>query len=795
MSVISSVKAIFRSIQQSVQPIIKWSQAITWPQFVWRFNQWFIWTIISSTGAIAGILMLRMGWGSAIDALIGAIIGALLLFATWKAIQLLTMLLRKTLNQRTAFILAAIVVFTLLILGSLETDWHLGAAFMLLIALLSSILSWLFYSDFKQLTLFRKISIISGLILSLSGITGSLIWLFHPGNSDDVLKVNLSGYPTIEPLTLPNPSLPGNYTVNYLTYGSGTDRRAAFSDSISIRTDSVNAKPFVTEMSGKLKYFRHLYFGFDRTQWPLNARVWYPLGDGSFPLVLIVHGNHSMREYSDPGYEYLGRLLASRGYILASIDENFLNGDWAAYYNNENDARGWLLLEHLKRWQQWNTDSENPFFGKVNMDQIALIGHSRGGEAVAVAAAFNTLHHYPDDARITFDYHFNIKSVVAIAPIDGQYKPSNISTPLKNVNYLVLQGSHDADVSFFSGDRQYKRIQFTDSARYMKSSIYAYRANHGQFNSVWGNRDYGLPYGLLLNTKPLLPGDSQQQIAKVYISAFLDATIRGKEEYRALFRDYRKGAHWLPDTYFINRYEDAQTHLLVDYEEDIDVTSTAWQGAAIQGHNLATWREEDLGFRNGKTDRQNKAVVLGWDYTAKKKTDSLTVEVSNDTIASYHIQFPSREHFIPDSIHTITFALAEMDEKPKQPLDLDAKNKTNNKEVAKQDDNQKKEEKDEDREPLHFSIVLSDQQGQEIKLSLKDLMPLMPPMKAKFTRLDYLEENYKKESEPILQTFEISEQIIALMNPAFKLQQLRSFQLRFDGSDKGVIALDEIGVR
>ena len=39
-------------------------------------------------------------------------------------------------------------------------------------------------------------------------------------------------------------------------------------------------------------------------------------GAGPFPLVLIVHGNHDMAEFSDPGYEYLGELLASRGFIL-----------------------------------------------------------------------------------------------------------------------------------------------------------------------------------------------------------------------------------------------------------------------------------------------------------------------------------------------------------------------------------------------------------------------------------------------------------------------------------------------
>ena len=58
------------------------------------------------------------------------------------------------------------------------------------------------------------------------------------------------------------------------------------------------------------------------------------------------------------------------------------------------------------------------------MDNIGLIGHSRGGEAVYIAGAFNRLKHYPDDATVEFDFGFDIKGVVSIAPVDGQYLPT-----------------------------------------------------------------------------------------------------------------------------------------------------------------------------------------------------------------------------------------------------------------------------------------------------------------------------------------------------------------------------------
>ena len=111
-----------------------------------------------------------------------------------------------------------------------------------------------------------------------------------------------------------------------------------FRDSITYRTATVDASPYA-KMEPALAKSRKTYWGYDNTRFPLNARVWLPEGAGPFPLVLVVHGNHNMQEFSDPGYGWLGEFLASRGFILASVDMNFLNGN----LRNENDARGWML--------------------------------------------------------------------------------------------------------------------------------------------------------------------------------------------------------------------------------------------------------------------------------------------------------------------------------------------------------------------------------------------------------------------------------------------------------------------
>ena len=102
-----------------------------------------------------------------------------------------------------------------------------------------------------------------------------------------------------------------------------------------------------------------------------------------FPLVLMVHGNHAMEDFSDPGYAYLGEHLASRGIVAVTVDENFLNGSTADLANlptfeglgldEENDARAWLLLEHLRQWRDWSHDPSSPFAGRVDLDRVGLI--------------------------------------------------------------------------------------------------------------------------------------------------------------------------------------------------------------------------------------------------------------------------------------------------------------------------------------------------------------------------------------------------------------------------------------
>lgn len=576
-------------------------------------------------------------------------------------------------------------------------------------------------------------------------LDGAFVYAFaHSGTTDHLLDLALPETAEFA-LALPNPGEPGPYSFATLTYGSGTDRhRPEFASDVDLVTESVSVSQFMGLTEGLERDSRAWFWGFDTSAFPRNGRVWYPIGAGPFPLVLMMHGNHNMADFSDAGYAYLGEHLASQGYIFVSVDANFFNGYVTGAVGGENDARAWMLLKHLELWQSWHEEAGNPFTGNVDMERIALIGHSRGGEAVAVAAAFNHLSHYPDNAHIHLGFNYGIRAIVAIAPTDAQYQPAGQSLPLEDVNYLVLQGSHDSDVSTYNGLRQYQRLTFSGEGDWFKAGLYIYRANHGQFNTVWANRDLSWPRSLYLNREALLSGDEQRQIAKVMITAFLQATLRDQAEYRLLFQDWRYAAAWLPTSYYINQYEDNHFHLLADFEEDVDVTTTTTVGGSCEGWGLSTWREEALTFRNGN-DQENQAVRLGW----------------GGSNSWYEIILPGGYAQALTEDDRLVFAAAAANNRPNL---------------------------------LDFSLVLTDGDGTQVSLPLSQFASLLPQLPVEHTRWPlYEEDRYENEGEVVWQTFRLRLGEFAAADPAFDLTTLQAIRFHFNQSQAGEIYLDRLG--
>lgn len=615
-----------------------------------------------------------------------------------------------------------------------------------------------------------------------------------------------------------NPARPGPHPVLTLYYGSGTDKnRAEYRDSVAILTAPVDASKLVD--LGESAKSRNEYWGFSPDSFPINGRVWYPDAPGPHPLALVVHGNHNMKEFSDPGYDWLGELLASRGYVLASVDMNFVNGG----IRGENDGRGWLLLKHLQAWKRFAEDPEGPFHGKVDMDAIALIGHSRGGEAVALAAAFNRLERYPDDASLEFDFGFALKGIVAVAPVDGQYLPADQRAPVEDVSYLVFHGSHDGDVTSFHGLRQFNRVRFAGAGgqgagvgeqgaggRFFKSAVYVYRANHGQWNTVWGAHDNGPRSPRILDLRGLLPPEEQREFGRVFVSAFLDVTLKGDDRYRPLFRDHRVAADWLPKTMYVTRFMDDSFRPLADFEEDIDVTSGSVAGVRLHGERLGTWREGRLELRssnraNTSASQLNQALWLGWN---NRRDGPGPADPSPPPY--YAISLPAG---LAESLGagqpgaTVEMHVGGVDEEP-EPRDRPGgeneggrgRGTASGDESGSERENENgadggRELADEEKPPLDLTVEAVDGDGDAARVRLGGYGPLRRPLKTRVLRRRDLErQRFANSWELVLQHFSIPLSDFVLANPAFDPATLRELRFVFDRTEAGTVAVDDVGL-
>lgn len=250
----------------------------------------------------------------------------------------------------------------------------------------------------------------------------------------------------------------------------------------------------------------------------MKARVYYPLWTGrgairSFPLVVILHGQQqdwNLAGYE--GYDYLGYQLARAGYVVASIDGRSL-------MDSTIKSRGEFIRAHLRHFVALNAAGSGSILeGRIDASMVSLIGHSRGGDAIAAAWEWQ---------RVAPDPDYSIVALIAIAPVQFfgvlEEEPP-FTTHLRDVAYQIIQGSKDGDVVDFQGLRQYDRAADPrEPGDTLKSMVFIRNANHNSFNSMWD--EYAGDDYCCGGT---LDGDTTRSIAGSYILAFLEWHLYGE---------------------------------------------------------------------------------------------------------------------------------------------------------------------------------------------------------------------------------------------------------------------------
>jgi hypothetical protein len=312
------------------------------------------------------------------------------------------------------------------------------------------------------------------------------------------------------------------------------------------------------------------------------GRVFSPadLDDGPFPLVFLLHGWHStcydpanpggtpgdgsynggFRIWPCPapmvtipsfqGYDYLGELLASHGFVVVSVSANGIS----ASDNDDPDygmqARADLLDEHLARWDGWNASGSEPFgdkfVGAIDLEHIGAMGHSRGGEGVATWAARDQADGEPD----------RVDAVLLLAP-------ANFWRPVvSNVAMGVLLPYCDGDVYSLEG------AHFFDDARYAAPGDVAPKytfvmdgSNHNYYNTIWspdafvaGAADDAVYYESYFGADPYcgssgtgrLTEAEQRSSLAAYGAAFFRAQLAGEVELEPILRGDASAASAAP---------------------------------------------------------------------------------------------------------------------------------------------------------------------------------------------------------------------------------------------------------
>lgn len=402
-----------------------------------------------------------------------------------------------------------------------------------------------------------------------------------------------------------------SFAVKRHRYGSGVNaRREEYGSSVAAQTATMDLSAVVPDLSGWRERVHRNYWDIDLSASPRNATVWLPDAPGPHPVAVLIHGVGT-DERSEEGWAYVAEPLAAAGIAVVAIDANFLSGPWLHGGDGLTAARIALTLGHLATLGDLTNRTGTPFTGAFDLARVALVGHSRGGEAAAAAAMLAEMQSRPSLPDIAVPPEVTIRAVVALSPTEGLFRPADRDVELHGVPYLLLRGSLDADVPPSAGTGQYDRVTLDANRLAFKASVVLTGANHAQFNTRWGARDHRPPLSWLLAQDGVMPAPLQQRVTSRVLLAFLDEALEpgvgSLERFEAAVAAVAEQAR-VP---IALRTDAASSLALASFDEDVDRATATLESSTVEGHGFEEWREA------ANPRSENAHLVLSWDRSRR----------------------------------------------------------------------------------------------------------------------------------------------------------------------------------
>ncbi|HNS01702.1 MAG TPA: hypothetical protein PKM78_04900 [Anaerolineae bacterium] len=261
----------------------------------------------------------------------------------------------------------------------------------------------------------------------------------------------------------------------------------------------------------------------------LNGLIAAPTeGDGPFPVAVIIHGTHpgcpvdemgvdrwpcdsdvEQRNYS--GFAYLVEALAGQGYV--ALAPNF-NAEHTFGFGEPDagERLGQLFDLTMQALAKATEGGDNAFglelAGQADLSRLALLGHSRGGEA-AVDLANN-----PELMAANRGYG-PAAGVLLIAGANVFIDPwASVSAPL-----ATIQSACDGDVISQDGQFFFEGPRLAPDQTAWASSVWLEGATHNGFNTLLA-RDM-VTHGDRPDCATLLEGETQRAWLVDYAGDFL----------------------------------------------------------------------------------------------------------------------------------------------------------------------------------------------------------------------------------------------------------------------------------